>query len=47
MIDMELDEVIENTILGMRDVSDAIGLYNMRLLKEEYANVLKYIYWRK
>lgn len=26
IIDMELDEVIENTILGMRDVSDAIGL---------------------
>lgn len=26
MIDMDLDKVIENTILGMRDVAEAIGL---------------------
>ncbi|OPJ60902.1 HDIG domain-containing metalloprotein [Clostridium chromiireducens] len=26
MIDMELDKVIENTILGMRDVAESIGL---------------------
>jgi putative nucleotidyltransferase with HDIG domain len=26
MIDMELDKVIENTMLGMRDVAEAIGL---------------------
>jgi hypothetical protein len=26
MSDIELDKVIENTILGMRDVADAIGL---------------------
>ena len=26
MIDMELDKVIENTILGMRDVAEVIGL---------------------
>lgn len=26
MIDMDLDKVIENTILGMRDIAEAIGL---------------------